>query len=318
MTDKIRLGISSCLLGYPVRYDGGHKLDRFLTGTLGRFVDFIPVCPEVEAGLGVPRESMRLEGDPRQPRLMTTRTRVDLADRMLAWAGARVEELAREELDGFIFKSGSPSCGLERVPIHHEGGAPAGTGIGLFARAFRERFPLRPARDERRLRDPGRRENFIEALCTLRRWRESLAAGRSRGRLADFHTRHKLLVMSHSVEHYRRMGKLVAAAAGETALPTLYARYETMLLEALRLAATVRKQTNVLQHMAGYFKEVLPPEEKRELAGVIERYRIGLVPLSVPLVLIDRQVRKYRQPYLAGQVYLYPHPLELRLRKHSC
>jgi uncharacterized protein YbgA (DUF1722 family)/uncharacterized protein YbbK (DUF523 family) len=313
---KIRLGISSCLLGRPVRFDGGHKHDRFLTDTLGAWVDYVPVCPEIEAGFGVPRESMRLEGDPAAPRLVTRQTRRDVTGAMLGWAARRVEKLAKEDLDGFIFKSDSPSSGMERVRVYGDKGMPVKTGVGLFARAFMERFPLLPVEEEGRLHDPALRENFIEAIFTLRRWRELPAAGRSSRDLVDFHTRHKLLIMSHSVEHYRRMGRLVADTRA-LPLPDLFAHYEALLLEALRLPASSRKQVNVLQHMAGYFKDALSADEKRELGEVIERYRAGLVPLVVPLTLIGHYVRTYDQPYLRDQVYLNPHPLELQLRNHA-
>ena len=160
----IRLGISACLLGQPVRYDGGHRLDRWIADTLGQYVTFVPVCPEAECGLGVPRESMHLAGDPARPRLITTRTHRDLTDRMVQWARRRVTELEKENLCGFIFKSNSPSSGMARVPVHDEKGGVAKTGVGIFARAFMDHFPLLPVEDEGRLHDDEIRENFIERL----------------------------------------------------------------------------------------------------------------------------------------------------------
>ena len=210
--EKIRLGISSCLLGEPVRYDGGHKLDRFLTETLGQYVEYVPICPEVECGLPVPRESMRLEGNPDSPRLIAFRTKQDMTDRMLRWARKRVVELESNGLCGFIFKSDSPSSGMERVRVYNERGMPVKRGVGMFARAFMEHFPLLPVEEEGRLHDPNLRENFIERIFTLKRWRETLAQKESRGSLVDFHTRHKLLILSHSQKHYQVMGKLVARA----------------------------------------------------------------------------------------------------------
>jgi uncharacterized protein YbgA (DUF1722 family)/uncharacterized protein YbbK (DUF523 family) len=314
---KIRLGISACLLGEPVRFDGGHKLDRFITDTLGKYVEFVPVCPEVECGLGVPREAMRLVGDPDAPRLVTVRTKVDLTERLVAWARKRVGQLEREDLHGFIFKSKSPSSGMERVKVYHEPakGSPVTRGVGMFARIFMEHFPLLPVEDEGRLHDPALRENFIERLFVLQRWRELRAAKPDRGGLVAFHTRHKLLVLAHSPNHYRELGRLVARAK-EVSVPELYDRYQFRLMEALRLKATPKKNTNVLHHLMGYFKKDLTPDEKQELLEVIDNYHRGYVPLVVPLTLINHYVRKYNQPYLKEQFYLHPHHVELRLRNH--
>ena len=212
MERKIKLGISTCLLGENVRFDGGHKLDRFLTDTLGQYVEYVPVCPEVECGLPVPRESMHLEGDPDSPRLVTSRTKQDMTEKMVNWARRRVGELEKEALMGFIFKSDSPSSGMERVRVYNEKGMPVKKGVGMFARVFMEHFPLLPAEDEGRLHDPRLRDNFIERIFTLARWREVLAKGMTRGNLVDFHTRHKLLILSHNPKHYQMMGKLVARA----------------------------------------------------------------------------------------------------------
>jgi uncharacterized protein YbgA (DUF1722 family)/uncharacterized protein YbbK (DUF523 family) len=314
---KIRLGISACLLGQQVRFDGGHQLDRFITDTLGRYVEFVPVCPEVECGLGVPREAMRLVGEPSAPRLMTVRTKIDHTERMVKWAENRVRELAQEELCGFIFKSKSPSSGMERVRVYREPaqGAPVIKGVGMFARIFMEHFPLLPVEDEGRLHDPILRENFIERIFVFQRWRELLAASPGRGGLVAFHTRHKLLILAHSTEHYRELGKLVAQAK-ELPAPELYERYQSRLMEALRLKATPKKNTNVLHHLMGYFKQELTAEEKQELLEIIENYRQGYVPLVVPVTLINHYVRKYHQPYLQEQFYLHPHPAELQLRNH--
>jgi uncharacterized protein YbgA (DUF1722 family)/uncharacterized protein YbbK (DUF523 family) len=315
MMTKIRLGVSSCLLGQPVRYDGGHKLDRFLTDTLGQFVDYVPVCPEVECGFPVPRETLRLVGDPANPRLVTSRTNVDHTDHMLAWARKRVAELESEGLCGYIFKANSPSSGMERVRVYDAHGVPAKVGVGLFARAFMEHFPLLPVEDEGRLHDMILRENFIERVFTLKRWRDTLAAGRTRGNLVAFHTRHKLLLLAHSPKHYKEMGGLVAHAKD---LPPaeLFPRYEARLMEAMRLKATPAKHANVLQHLLGYFKQQLSADEKQELLDAIESYRKGWLPLIVPVTLVNHHVRKHGQPYLAEQWYLHPHPAELQLRNH--
>ncbi len=313
--EKIKLGISTCLLGENVRYDGGHRLDRFLRDTLGRYVEYVPVCPEVECGLPVPRESMHLEGDPESPRLVTSKTKQDMTERMVSWAKRRVAELEKEDLCGFIFKSDSPSSGMERVRVYNEKGMPVKKGVGMFARIFMEHFPLLPVEDEGRLHDPKLRENFIERLFTLKRWREVLAEKPSLGALVNFHTRHKLLILSHSPRHYQIMGRLVAQAKKIPA-KDLFRQYQTLLMEALKLKTTPKKNANVLMHMMGYFKEQLSSDEKQELLEVIENYRREVLPLIVPITLINHYVRKYDQPYLREQVYLNPHPLELQLRNH--
>lgn len=313
--EKIKLGISTCLLGENVRYDGGHKLDRFLTDTLGQYVEYVPVCPEVECGLPIPREAMHLEGDPNSPRLLTTRSKQDMTDRMVQWARKRVIDLEKEDLCGFIFKSDSPSSGMERVKVYNEKGMPVKRGVGMFARIFMEHFLLLPVEDEGRLHDPNLRENFIERIFTLKRWREALVKKESRGIVVNFHTKHKLLILSHSPKHYQTMGKLVAKAK-DLALNELYRQYQAILMEALQLKTTPKKNSNVLQHLMGYFKEQLSADEKKELLEVIEHYRQEYIPLVVPVTLIQHYVRKYNQPYLKQQVYLNPHPLELQLRNH--
>ncbi|NTW58021.1 MAG: DUF523 and DUF1722 domain-containing protein [Nitrospirae bacterium] len=313
--NKITLGISSCLLGNNVRYDGGHKLDHFLVDTLGQYVDWIPVCPEAACGLGIPRESMRLVGDPEDPRLVTVRTGKDHTARMKRWAKERTAELAHEGLCGFVFKARSPSSGMRGVKIYNEAGIPYATGSGIFAHAFMKRFPLLPVEDEGRMHDPGIRENFIERVFVYQRWQEYIRKDGSLGGLVAFHTDHKYLIMAHSQKHYSLLGKMVAAGKSARS-DKLRADYLETLMEGLQLLATPKKNTNVLQHMAGYFKEQLSAEEKRELLEVITSYHDGLVPLIVPVTLLRHYVRKYQEDYLARQFYLNPHPLELMLRNH--
>ena len=315
MDGKIKLGISTCLLGENVRYDGSHKLDRFLTDTLGQYVEYVPVCPEVECGLPVPRESMHLEGDPDAPRLVTSRTKQDMTEKMVNWARRRVSELETEGLMGFIFKSDSPSSGMERVRVYNEKGMPAKKGVGMFARIFMEHFPLLPVEEEGRLHDPKLRDNFIERIFALRRWREVLAKGMTRGNLVEFHTKHKLLILSHNPKHHQMMGKLVAQAKAISA-KELYDQYQSVLMEALQLKTTPKKNANVLQHMMGYFRDQLSPDEKQELLEIIELYRNEYLPLIVPITLIKHYVRKYDESYLKEQDYLNPHPIELQLRNH--
>ncbi len=315
MAEKLRIGISSCLLGEAVRFDGGHKLDRLIRDVLGPFMEFVPVCPEVELGLPTPRETLRLVGDPERPRLVFSKSGEDLTERMEAWARQRVAELEKENLCGFIFKSRSPSSGMERVKLYDRNGVPNKNGVGVFARVFMAHFPLLPVEEDGRLHDDKLRENFIECIFTFKRWRELPAKRRTRGTLVDFHTRHKLLLLAHSPELYREMGKLVAAAK-ESPVGRLFERYQRLLMKAMRLRTTANKNINVLQHLLGYFKNNLSADEKQEVAEIIDYYRKGFVPLIVPITLINHYVRKYDQPYLKQQLYLNPHPLELKLRNH--
>jgi len=315
MASAIKLGVSTCLLGEKVRFDGGHKHNRYVTQTLGQFFDFVPVCPESECGLGIPREAMRLVGDVSRPRLITNKTHIDHTDRMRSWSEQRLRALEKEDLCGFIFKKDSPSSGLHRVKVYNDKGQPVKNGRGLFAAAFTQRFPRIPVEEEGRLNDSVLRENFIERVFAMKRWRDALQRKQTVGNLVDFHTREKLFIMAHSQKHYREMGRLVAA--GKKFKPVdLYHRYEVLLFKALDLKGTVSKNTNVLMHILGYFKKQLSADEKQEVLELIQNYRSGHMPLIVPVTLMNHFVRKYRQPYLATQTYLNPHPVELQLRNH--
>ena len=313
MAEKLRVGISSCILGNPVRWNAGHKLDKYLKNTLGEFVEYVPVCPEVEVGLGVPRESMRLVGDPEKPRLITFKSKTDHTDKMVRWARKRVKALEKENLCGFIFKSDSPSSGMVRVKVYNDKGMPHKVGVGIFAREFMNHFPWIPVEDDGRLNNPQIRENFIQQIFTMKRWRDTSVGRRTMGKLVDFHTRNKLLLLSHSQKHYRLMGRLVAQGK-QLPVSDLYSQYQDLLLETLRLKTTVKKNINVLQHLMGYFKKQLSADEKQELLETFGHYRQERVPLIVPITLINHYVRKYQQPYLKEQTYLHPHPLELKLR----
>lgn len=318
MDEKIKLGVSHCLLGAEVRWNGGHTRDRFLTDILGEYVEFVPVCPEVEIGLSIPREPLRLVGSADAPRLMF-QSGIDITDRMLEWAAKRLDMLEKEDLCGYIFKTKSPSSGMQRIKVYKEytdkGGA-VRNGVGIFARAFMDRFPLMPVEDEGRLQDIGLRENFIVRVFTYYRLRQLLKQGRTVGGLVQFHTRNKLLFMAHNPDIARQLGKLTAKAK-EMPVDELFTAYLTLMMDCLKYKATPRKNANVLFHMMGYFKKQLESDEKQELIELIENYRQGYYPLVVPLTLIKHYVRKYRQPYLNDQYYLNPHPIELKLRNHA-
>jgi len=386
--EKIRIGISRCLLGDKVRYDGGHKHDLYITDTLGQYFEWVPVCPEVEYGLPIPREAMRLVGNPDSPRLLTVHTGINHTEGMQKWAEAKLDRLEKEGLCGFIFKSKSPSSGMQGVKVYTESRMPSLKGTGIFAKAFMERFPLLPAEDDGRLNDPGLRENFIERIFVLKRWQEFIKKGGLPKNLVNFHADHKLLMLAHSPKHVTILGRYVAGSkdyAGKLNPNMSLGRYRGIpeqtverrgssvfsvsksseaererlkplerhgliasaveqhervcegwpdtntnfndksglndayiatMSEGLHFLPTAKKHTNVLHHIMGYFKKQLSADEKQELLDIIENYHKGLIPLIVPVTLLNHYVRKYNEPYLKRQYYLNPHPLELMLRNH--
>lgn len=314
-TVPLRLGISRCLLGDEVRFDGGHKRDNFLTDVLGPYVEWVPVCPEVEAGLGTPREAMRLVGNPQEPRLVTIKSGTDHTRALETMATNRIAKLKELDLSGFVFKRGSPSCGVERVRVYTEHGMPSHNGIGIFARAFIEHFPLIPVEEEGRLCDAPLRENFIERVFCYRRYQDLLQNGVTRQAVVRFHTIHKYLLLAHSAQHYQFLGRLVGQAEHHRP-KELALKYGELFMKALAVKATVRKHVNVLQHILGYFKTQLGASQKAELLGVISDYHQGLTPLIVPLTLIKHYVHLFDVGYIRDQVYLNPHPKELMLRNH--
>jgi len=314
-TLPLRVGISRCLLGEEVRFDGGHKRDTFLTEVLGRYVEWVPVCPEVEAGLGTPREAMRLVSDPQDPRLVTIKSGTDHTSALEMMTKNRIEELKELDLSGYVFKKGSPSCGIERVRIYNKHGRPSRNGVGLFARAFIEQFPLIPVEEEGRLCDPTLRENFIERVLCYRRWQELVQSGVTRQALVQFHAIHKYLLLAHHPQQCEVLGRLIGQAHQHRPKELAH-RYGKLFMKALAVKATVRKHVNVLQHILGYFKERLGAHEKAELLGLIGDYHHGLTPLIVPLTLIKHYVQIFDVTYILDQVYLNPYPKEIMLRNH--
>jgi uncharacterized protein YbgA (DUF1722 family)/uncharacterized protein YbbK (DUF523 family) len=311
----LRLGVSRCLLGDEVRYDGGHKRDGFLVDVLGRYVEWVSVCPEVEAGMPIPRDAIRLVGDPRNPRLETVRGGHDVTTTMTQFSERRVQELEDLDLSGYVFKKGSPSCGVERVRVFNQHGMPSRDGIGVFARAFIRQFPLIPVEEEGRLCNPVLRDNFIERLFSYHRWRSLSQGTVTRQAIVEFHTIHKYALLAHSRPHYQTLGRLVARA--QRFQPTdLLERYGALFMEALKIKATTRKHVNVLNHLVAHFKSRLLPAERNELEGTIGDYHKGLVPLVVPLTLVRHYVTTLDIDYIRNQVYLNPHPKELMLRNN--
>ncbi len=312
---KITLGISSCLLGNPVRYDGGHKLDPFLAHTLGAYVDWVPLCPEAACGLPVPREPMHLLGDRGDPRLVTIGTGIDHTARMNRWAKERLAELAQEDLCGFVFKARSPSCAVRDGKIFDANGRNISAGPGLFVQAVRKKFPFLPIEDEDRLHDPAVRESFIVRVFAYRRWQAFTKQDGTLGGLVAFHSDHKYLLLAHSRNHYQALGAMVAKGKS-VRRDKLLADYIETMMTGLERPATAKKNTDVLQHLAGYFKKVLSKDEKKELQDVIANYHEGVLPLIVPVTLLNHYAGKYREPYLSRQVFLNPDSLELLLRNH--
>jgi uncharacterized protein YbgA (DUF1722 family)/uncharacterized protein YbbK (DUF523 family) len=314
---RVKIGISACLLGQEVRFDGGHKRDRFLTDILGPHVEWVPVCPEIEMGLGTPRETMRLvAAEGAGLRMITTRTGIDHTDGMQRWATRRLEELARDQPDlcGYVLKKDSPSCGMERVKVYGRGVVKR-DGRGLFAAALLDRFSSLPVEEEGRLGDARLRENFIERIFAFRRLKDLFAGRWSTGDLVRFHTTHKMALLAHSTVKYNALGRLVAGASAMTRAALRHA-YEEQFMATLAVVATPRRHANVLTHMLGHLKKQLDAESKQELLQTIEDYRLGVVPLVVPITLLRHHVRAHRVAYLLDQVYLEPHPRELMLRNH--
>ena len=310
----IPVGVSSCLLGQAVRYDGGHKHDRYLTEVLGRYFRYVPCCPEALAGLGVPRPPIRLTGDPDAPRAVRVAdASVDVTDALLAVAREAAPGMGA--LRGYIFKRGSPSCGMERVKVYDAPGKSPRMGRGLFARAVMQAHPLLPCEEEGRLNDASLRESFVERVFAYDRWLRAMADGFTPGRLVEFHTRHKLLLLSHSEVHYRAAGRLVADA-GRRDRTQLLRAYLSGFMEGMRRRATRRRHANVLQHLAGYLKRSLDSCDRQALAAIIDEYRTGAIPLVVPIRFLRHHFRRAPESYVEMQHYLAPCPDDLGLRNH--
>lgn len=312
---EIRIGISACLLGQEVRFDGGHKRDAYINETLSRFVRFVPICPEVDIGLGTPRESLRLVRDGERVRMIAPKSGTDHTATMKRYSSRRAKQLAGEDLCGYIFKKDSPTCGVHRVRLYDQNGVPSKTGRGLFAEAVLARYPSLPVEEEGRLQDPRLRENFFERVFAYRRLKDLFRSRWRTGDLVRFHASEKLLLMAHDPRAYSHVGRLVAGARGRDRRE-LVTEYETSFMAVLGRIATRRKHTNVLQHILGHFKKLLSSEDREEILTLIEDFRRGHIPLVVPVTLFRHHVRRHNVEYLMHQSYLDPHPKELMLRNH--
>lgn len=314
--ERIKIGISACLIGHEVRYDGGHKRDAYITNTLGQYFDFMPLCPEVGVGLGVPRPTMHLV------RMGTDIHAVDIKDasidhteRLAGYLDKVTAQLA--QVCGYILKKNSPSCGMERVKVYNLSRSnlpPERDGTGIFAQTLRQRFPLLPVEEEGRLCDPVLRENFIGRVFVYHRWRGLEATGLTPASLVDFHADHKYILMAHDQEHARELGQMVAQVGKVENFQQLADAYIQLLMQSLAKRVSRGQHANVLQHLMGYLKAHLDVGDRQELLATIHQYRQGYVPLIVPITLLKHHFRRHPQPYVERQYYLTPHPGELMLR----
>lgn len=313
MSNVIKVGISSCVLGENVRFDSGHKISKFVTKELAPFFEFVPVCPEVGMGMPVPRPTIRLMSDQERIALVETKdVSIDHTEKMMDYSKSKVAELSSTELCGYIVCAKSPTCGMERVKVYKKGGA-ENIGVGLYTQELMKQMPWLPVEEDGRLNDPVLKENFITRIYTLRDFYDSMDGEPTAGKIVAFHSRYKLTLMAHHPQSYKELGRLVATIK-EYDIDTFYQKYRVGLMNAVSHRASRKNNTNVLMHLQGYFKRDLAKEQKAELSGVIEEYRQGTLPLLAPLTLIKHYLAAYPDAYLSEQKFLQPHPQEMRLR----
>lgn len=310
---KPKIGISACLLGAPVRYNAGHKESRWCSRILSEHFDFVPVCPEVAIGLGTPREPIRLIGDKDHTQAVgTVHPEINVTAPLAEYGERMAGEL--NDLCGYIFMQKSPSCGLERVKIYRDNGAPQREGgRGIYAQAFCARHPHLPVEEEGRLCDPVLRENFLVRVGAYVQWQALVKEGLSSHGLMEFHSRFKYQLMANNPLQYKVLGKLLGTM-GRGDAEQVGPQYFAALMTALKRCATRGTHSNVLQHISGYLKQTISGEDKQEVQQLINQYREGIVPLVVPLTLLKHLFRVHPDPYIAQQTYLQPHPENLSLR----
>ena len=309
---KIILGISSCLMGNAVRHDGGHKRNVYVLSTLAEYFDFRTVCPEVAIGLGVPRPTIRLTRAADGVRLTgSDDAGMDLTESMTGWAKRAVEGMA--DLSGFILKNNSPSCGMERVRVYDGNGAPARDGVGLFAATLMKAMPWLPVEEEGRLNDPMLRENFIERVFVYYRWQRMIAEGLTVSSLMAFHQRHKFILLAHDEQEYRKLGPLIASVNRDN-IQELSSEYLLRMMNSLKARSSRKRHTNVLMHVMGFLKTKIDSDDKQEMIEVMDSYRLGKVPLIVPVTLMKHHLRRFPDDYISSQYYMNPYPEELMLR----
>ncbi len=308
----ISIGVSACLLGHKVRYDGGHKHDRYITDILGEFFRFVSICPEVEAGLGIPRETSDLHGSPEAPRMIGNESDTDFTAKIKRYSGKRVREDDVQTINGFVFKRNSPSCGMERVKVFQESGRPIRTGRGIFADTLMKKYPLLPVEDEKRLRDRRIRENFITRVLAHRRMRIAFKGRFSYRKLAMFHAAHKCMLLAHSRKHYELLENMIADSQHLT-VAGIRDKYFALFMEALKIKTTMAKNVSVLRQILTSMEGGLDSEERDGILLLIENYRRGGVPLSLTVRLIRNYVTKLKVEHILYQTYLNPHPIEVVL-----
>jgi uncharacterized protein YbgA (DUF1722 family)/uncharacterized protein YbbK (DUF523 family) len=307
---KIPVGVSSCLVGEKVRFDGGHKQNRYILDTLGQFFRFRPFCPEMAIGLGVPRETIRLVSidgrteavGNKNRHLNFTRPLIQSAEDQAGW---------HAEIFGYIVKKDSPSCGMERVRVY-QGEVPKRDGRGLYTQTMMRNFPSLPVEEEGRLGDPVLRESFVKRVIIYKRWHDMLADGLSWAALTDFHASHKLILYSHNQQLGRELGRELAASR-DRPIAEYAKQYIEQMMTILKITAKRSNHVNVLEHIRGYLKHELDKDDKRELTESIENYRLGLLPLIVPITLLRHHFRRHPDPYIEQSRYMQPHPDELML-----
>ncbi|WP_201778189.1 YbgA family protein [Thalassomonas viridans] len=308
--DKISIGISSCLLGEEVRFDSGHKFNAYIANVLGPFFHFVPFCPEVSIGLGIPRQAIRLVIRDEQIKCVGSKDEnLDVTERL--------EQCAQEQYDwhrqlsGYIVKKDSPSCGMERVRVYNDK-MPTRNGRGLYTRRLMENFPHLPVEEEGRLGDMVIRENFIQRVFIYHRWQTLMAGEVTWSELTDFHARHKYIYMSHNQKKARELGKWLAQHH-QLPVGEVCRQYLAQMMAILQIKATKKNHVNTLKHIQGYLKNYLSRSDKQELEQAVESYRQGLLPLIVPITLLRHHFMHHPQQYITRSYYMQPHPKELML-----
>jgi uncharacterized protein YbgA (DUF1722 family)/uncharacterized protein YbbK (DUF523 family) len=309
---KIQIGVSSCLLGDEVRYDGGHKRNVYITDTLSKYFDFKAICPEMAIGLGVPRPTIRLVDKGTGIRVIGVNdSSLDVTDKLRSFSQEACRKL--DMLSGYILKKDSPSCGMERVRVYNSNEMPEKRGRGIFADTLMQLWPNLPVEEEGRLMDPVLRENFIERVFIFYRWQQLIRNGLTTNKLVEFHTQHKFNILAHDETTYRQLGRMVAEL-NKNNLQAVANNYVDLLMAGLKKSATRKRHTNVLMHVMGFFKNQLSGDDKQEILELLEAYRKGQLPLIVPITMIKHHLRRYPHPYIEQQYYMNPYPEELMLR----
>ena len=309
---NITLGISACLMGEKVRYDGGHKRSSFCMNTLTDYFHFTPVCPEVAIGLGIPRQPIRLVGDQTTVRVIgTDNPDLDVTEKLADYGRQKAEELS--DICGYILMQKSPSCGMERVKVYHKNGSPLGKSApGAYAQSLMIEKPLLPIEEEGRLHDPVLKENFFTRVYAYHRWQE-LLKDPSHKAVVDFHSIHKYTIMAHNPQDYAALGRVVAEG-GKLPLEQLLNDYFVAFMETLKQRATRKSHTNTLMHILGYVKKSVASDERNQFLLQVEEYRRGIVPLVVPMTMLKHFVENHGSDYIRQQTYLQPYPDQLGLR----